>query len=219
MPPKQALLLGGESHSRRGRWWEEFLTPLHASYQHRRVGHIWRNYPEIRRVGDGEGGEFRARYTGKGRPDFSGVVDGVGFHAEAKESGESRWLFEDLRPEQALDFDAILCAGGDAFLFLRDAKGHRAHIVPWLRVREAWLRWRVRWEHQERSPPGEASLTWIEIADLSIYSEVTASGRWDYLPALRRWWAESANWRAERRTDLLSVPPPALSLKTRRGDR
>lgn len=206
------------SHSRRGRWWEDYLSPLHDRYALERRAFIQKNHPSFKITGQ-QGARFSGVWDGQGQPDYTGMANGWAWYAEAKETKGHLWQYKDLRGHQAEQFDAALTQGLGALLLIRETDKQRAHVLPWMHVREAWWAWDLAQRTPGNASPGTASITFAAIEDLSIYTAPTTPEAFDYLDALLAWRHGRRDLDAGTRAQLLSEPVRRARKKRRRGGR
>ena len=118
--------------SRRGKVLETRLAGRHELYWQRGVARIHKVHPEARNV------KGRIVYSGKGPPDFIGVLaDGRSVCFDAKESTTGKsFRLELVPPHQAQDLEAHAMLGGLAFFVVRTTAGE--WMVPWRSVAEGY---------------------------------------------------------------------------------
>ena len=114
-----------------GKGWETQLMAWHATY--RRAGKAWvvKTNPPVGVIGSVSNGHFHGVYTGKGPPDFVGVIGptGIAVAFDAKDTRASRFDFSQIKAHQAQALDDCQRAGGICFIALR-FQG-RAFVLPW----------------------------------------------------------------------------------------
>lgn len=209
----------GRRNSRLGRWFEDFLKPLHARYARERRARIHKTYPSCRVLERGKGAMFRGVWDGEALPDYIGLSGGWTWFTEAKECKGKRWAFSGLRGQQAEQLDGALEQGIGAFLLIRETDRNRAHLVPWERIRELWWSWEMAGQAGRRAANGAASIAFKTLEDdfISIHIGDTLPGGFDYLAALLDWRDDSADLRLGLAAQLQAEPPRVARRRNQRG--
>jgi penicillin-binding protein-related factor A (putative recombinase) len=144
--------------------WEEVLQAWHDRYRAEGRAVVFRTPPPVQLLSRiAPGGEFRARFKGKGPPDYAGVALGVPVSFEAKDCSSGEWAFGGLELHQAEAFDDWWRSGGTAFVAIRF--GRRAFVLPWDRLGPVWRAWHTR---VGRAKAGEGKLLPTRCAELGF---------------------------------------------------
>lgn len=167
------------SPNKAGQSWETQLEQLHNLYLRTRQAVVFRSPIEVkitRRTARG----VRGHLTGKGPPDYTGVVGPLAVLAEAKTSAKTRWPMEKLQVHQAErmtqweDQDPR----NVAMILLWMRQQNTRLILPWEDFRDRW--W--RWHDHDQGVRGKASLTLEQLDAIGIRFDSTG-----WIGPLREW--------------------------------